>query len=197
MQPGREHLNHHEAARGRPLNPAEVGEMLGLVPAAASDAALITGGLPLICAEWTRGAGMRDFLRTALADPVSAIGSGERAPRVHTAVEGPPLPGCGPLPALLAEVPGSGDGGDRARPGSPDAAAHPRARTNDVEIDVVGADRAPVAEELLFVGSVKWLENSPFDRHNPAALHRHRAALIPTPVPVIAISRSGTARRTS
>ncbi len=65
-------------------------------------------------------------------------------------------------------------------------------RTNDVEIDVVGADRAPIAKELLFVGAVKWLENSPFDRHDLAALHRHRAALTPDPVPVIAVSRSGT-----
>jgi hypothetical protein len=44
----------------------------------------------------------------------------------------------------------------------------------------------------LFVGSVKWLENSPFDRYDLAALHRHRAALTPDPVPVIAVSRSGT-----
>lgn len=28
-------------------------------------------------------------------------------------------------------------------------------RTNDVEIDIVGADRAPIANELLFVGSIK------------------------------------------
>ncbi len=34
--------------------------------------------------------------------------------------------------------------------------------------------------------------HSPFDRHDLAALHRHRAALTPAPVPVIAISRSGT-----
>lgn len=33
-----------------PLNPAEVGRMLGLEPAEAFDAALVTGGLPLICA---------------------------------------------------------------------------------------------------------------------------------------------------
>nr|WP_282707168.1 DUF234 domain-containing protein [Nonomuraea coxensis] len=65
-------------------------------------------------------------------------------------------------------------------------------RTNDVEIDIVGADRGPIAKELLFVGSVKWLENSPFDRHDLAALHRHRAALTSDPVPVVAASRSGT-----
>lgn len=40
-----------------PLNPAEVGQMLGLDPAEAFDAALVTGGLPLICAEWPQGAG--------------------------------------------------------------------------------------------------------------------------------------------
>ena len=56
---------------------------------------------------------------------------------------------------------------------------------------IVGADRAPVAKELLFVGSVKWLERSPFDRHDLVALHRHRAALTDDPVPVVAVSRSG------
>lgn len=56
-----------------PLNPAEVGHMLGLEPAEAFDAALVTGGLPLICAEWPRGAGLWDFLGEALSDPVSAL----------------------------------------------------------------------------------------------------------------------------
>ena len=65
-------------------------------------------------------------------------------------------------------------------------------RTNDVEIDIVGADRGPIAKDLLFVGSVKWLENSPFDQHD-LALHRHRAALTSEPVCTVAVSRSGTA----
>lgn len=56
-----------------PLNPAEVGRMLGLEPADAFDAALVTGGLPLICAEWPQGAGLWDFLGEALSDPVSAL----------------------------------------------------------------------------------------------------------------------------
>jgi hypothetical protein len=56
-----------------PLNPAEVGQMLGLDPAEAFDAALVSGGLPLICAEWPRGAGLWDFLDDALSDPVSAL----------------------------------------------------------------------------------------------------------------------------
>ncbi|GAB7046375.1 DUF234 domain-containing protein [Catenuloplanes indicus] len=64
-------------------------------------------------------------------------------------------------------------------------------RSNSVEIDVVGADRGPVAEELLFLGSIKWLENCPFDAHDLAALQRHRAAITGDPVPLLAISRSG------
>ncbi len=33
------------------------------------------------------------------------------------------------------------------------------------EIDLVGADRAPVARQICFAGSIKWL-TSPFDRHD-------------------------------
>lgn len=64
-------------------------------------------------------------------------------------------------------------------------------RTNVVEIDIVGAARAPIAKELLFVGSTTWLERSPFDRHDLAALHRHRAALSDEPVSAVAVSRGG------
>lgn len=44
-------------------------------------------------------------------------------------------------------------------------------RQFDPEIDLVGADRAPVAQHLRFVGSIKWLE-SPFDEHDLAGLAR-------------------------
>lgn len=64
-------------------------------------------------------------------------------------------------------------------------------RSNDVEIDLVGADRQPVAKRLLFLGSIKWLETSPFDGHDLAALHRHRAAVTDAPVPLVAVSRCG------
>jgi hypothetical protein len=66
-------------------------------------------------------------------------------------------------------------------------------RTNDVEIDIVGADRQPIARELRFLGSIKWLENSPLDDHDRAALTRHRAALTDQLLPLIAVSRSGVA----
>jgi hypothetical protein len=64
-------------------------------------------------------------------------------------------------------------------------------RSNDIEIDLVGADRQPVAERLLFLGSIKWLETSPFDAHDLAALQRHRAAVTHAPVPLVAVSRCG------
>ncbi|MGH3311569.1 MAG: ATP-binding protein [Streptomyces sp.] len=271
----------------RPLNPAEVGGMLGLDAASAFDAALITGGLPLICAEWPHGAGVWDFLAAALSDPVSALlvsaerslaaefpqqlqarsvlsafGSGERTfsniARAAGGVAATPLQrALVPLTdkgMIAAELPlstrpskdrryrivdpylrfwlrfvgpameeierGRGDltlqrvrenwtswRGRAVEPLVREALARllpdsdlPAApaiggywtRTNDVEIDIVGADRAPIAKELLFVGSVKWLKNSPFDRHDLADLHRHRAALTPDPVPVVAVSRSGT-----
>ncbi|MFC8044381.1 ATP-binding protein [Nocardia sp. NPDC057353] len=268
-----------------PLDPAEVGEMLDLEPAAAFDAALITGGLPLVCAEWPRGAGMWEFLADALDDPVSAllvsaerslaaefpqqaqaravlsaIGSGERtfsniaraaggisaaslqrslavltdkrviaaelpvAPwpskdrryrvadpylRFWLKLLGPAMPeierGRGDLTLARIRENWTSWRGRAIEPLVREALARllpdanlPAApaiggywtRTNDVEIDIVGADRQPVAKELLFVGSVKWLENSPFDRHDLAALHRHRAALTAEPVPVLAVSRS-------
>ncbi|HET9894991.1 MAG TPA: hypothetical protein VFQ44_08645 [Streptosporangiaceae bacterium] len=65
-------------------------------------------------------------------------------------------------------------------------------RSNDVEIDIVGADRERVATRLLFLGSVKWLETGQFDGHDLAALQRHRDRVTSDPVPLIAVSRSGT-----
>ncbi|HEV3382701.1 MAG TPA: DUF234 domain-containing protein [Trebonia sp.] len=41
---------------------------------------LVTGGLPLICQEWRHGSSLREFLRSALGDPTSALlVSGERS----------------------------------------------------------------------------------------------------------------------
>ncbi|PWU43429.1 ATPase [Micromonospora globispora] len=68
-------------------------------------------------------------------------------------------------------------------------------RTNDPEIDLVGADRAPVARRITFVGSVKWLENSPFDAHDLSRLLLHRSRLpgADEKTELIAVSRSGRA----
>lgn len=66
-------------------------------------------------------------------------------------------------------------------------------RTNDVEVDLVGADRAP-ARHVLFVGSVKWRDKAPFTRTDLDALHAGRAH-VPgaASAKVIAVSRSGFA----
>ncbi|MHB1536625.1 MAG: DUF234 domain-containing protein, partial [Acidimicrobiales bacterium] len=66
-------------------------------------------------------------------------------------------------------------------------------RTNLPEVDLIGADRAPVANSVTFSGSIKWLENKPFDSADLAAL---AAATSHVPgaderTPLLAVSRSG------
>ena len=64
-------------------------------------------------------------------------------------------------------------------------------RTNDVEVDVVLADCAPVAKLILGVGSIKWRERAPFDMSDYAAL-AHQRSLLPgaaADTPLLAISR--------
>ncbi|WP_410873967.1 ATP-binding protein [Nocardia sp. A7] len=269
-----------------PLNPADVAAMTGSDAAAAFDATLITGGLPIICARWRAGEDVWEFLMRELADPVSplivsaqlslaaefpdqtlarqvlsAIGSGERTftniaraagglagtsltralnllvdkgivaaelpisltpskerryritdsyLRFWLAFLGPYLPELDRLRGDLtvdrirrgwtswrgrAVEPLIRDSLARLLPakGIPAVAALGGywTRTNDVEIDIVGADREPVAKELAFLGSIKWLENSPFDIHDLTALQNHRLRLTDGPVPLIAVSRSG------
>jgi hypothetical protein len=45
------------------------------------------------------------------------------------------------------------------------------------EVDLIGADRAPVAQRIYFAGSIKWL-NNPFDSHDLTAM-RHATAQVP------------------
>lgn len=57
-----------------PLSPPETAEIVRAPSeAAAFDAYLITGGLPLLCEEWPAGARMWEYLEGALADPTSAL----------------------------------------------------------------------------------------------------------------------------
>ncbi|WP_329123254.1 ATP-binding protein [Streptomyces sp. NBC_01465] len=269
-----------------PLTPADVAEMLDLDPATAFDAALLTGGLPLICAEWRKGADVWEFLDASLSNPISAllvsaerslaaefptqamarevlraIGSGERTfTNVARAAGGIAHTTLSRATDLLvdkrvvaAELPISTRPSKERRyriadpclrfwlaflephmpeiermrgdltlsrikqgwtswrgraveplireslarllpdgelPAAPAVGGY-WTRSNDVEIDIVGADREPVAKKLLFLGSVKWLENSSFDAHDLAALHKHRAAVTDDPVPLVAASRAG------
>ncbi|MEU5873336.1 DUF234 domain-containing protein [Glycomyces sp. NPDC047369] len=66
-------------------------------------------------------------------------------------------------------------------------------RSNNPEIDIVGADREPVAKRVTAVGSIKWLERKPFDQRDFAALIAHRAQLpgADEDTPMIAVARSG------
>jgi AAA+ ATPase superfamily predicted ATPase len=67
-------------------------------------------------------------------------------------------------------------------------------RTNDPEIDLVGADRAPIAKKVTMVGSIKWLEDKPFDGRDLARLIIHRSQLpgADDSTPLLAVSRTGT-----
>jgi AAA+ ATPase superfamily predicted ATPase len=66
-------------------------------------------------------------------------------------------------------------------------------RTNDPEIDLVGADRSTIAKKVTLVGSIKWLENKPFDNRDLARLITHRSQLPGTDdsTPLLAVARSG------
>lgn len=278
-----------------PLNPRDVADLLGLPPAEAIDATLVTGGLPLVCAEWPQGASLHDYLAQAVASPTSAllvsaeralaaefppelqarsvlatIGAGERtfstigraagglpqaslnrslqqlvAARVVAAdvplstkpsretryrvhdpylrfwltFLGPGLPEIerGRGDRVLARIEASWtswrgravepllrEAVDRLLPDLPLPGVTDDergtavvggwwTRTNNPEIDLVVADRAPVARRVLGVGSFKWLERAPFDESDLARLVVHRGQLpgAADDTPLIAVSRSG------
>ncbi|WP_250290465.1 ATP-binding protein [Frankia sp. CiP1_Cm_nod1] len=70
-------------------------------------------------------------------------------------------------------------------------------RRFDPEVDLVGADRSPVAKRIHFAGSIKWLA-SPFDDHDLAELTRSAAEIpgfTPGDTGLIIVSRSGTSPR--
>lgn len=70
-------------------------------------------------------------------------------------------------------------------------------RTNDPEIDLVGADREPVAKRITMVGSIKWHETRPFDSRDLSRLLVHRTQLpgADDTTSLLAVSRSGSAIR--
>jgi hypothetical protein len=67
-------------------------------------------------------------------------------------------------------------------------------RKNNPEIDIVCADRGDVAKRISAVGSIKWHESRPFDRHDHTALIRDAVAVrgMDERTEMIAVSRSGT-----
>jgi hypothetical protein len=67
-------------------------------------------------------------------------------------------------------------------------------RRNNPEVDLVGADRSPVARTVHFVGSIKWV-GRPFGRTEHDQLVRDRPAVPGTDetTPLVAVSRAGFA----
>ncbi|MFM8895324.1 MAG: DUF234 domain-containing protein, partial [Actinomycetales bacterium] len=68
-------------------------------------------------------------------------------------------------------------------------------RSNNPQIDLVFADRSPVASTVTGVGSIKWLEKAPFDEHDLARLIVHRSQLpgATADTELVAVARSGFA----
>ena len=66
-------------------------------------------------------------------------------------------------------------------------------RTNHPRVDLIGVDRAPVAQRIAFVGSVKWRDSQPFDERDLAELISHRSQVpgADDETPLLAVSRSG------
>lgn len=64
-------------------------------------------------------------------------------------------------------------------------------RSNDVEVDLVAGDRAPVANRIGFVGSIKWYESQAFSRRDGRQLAQ-MASRVPgasEDTPLVAVSR--------
>ncbi|UGY91494.1 ATP-binding protein [Streptomyces gobiensis] len=82
---------------------------------------------------------------------------------------------------------------DDQLPARTDAVGGYWTRSNDPEIDIVGADRAPIAKQVTLVGSIKWLESKPFDARDLAQLITHRSQLpgAEDSTPLLAVARSG------
>lgn len=66
-------------------------------------------------------------------------------------------------------------------------------RTNDPEIDIVCADREPIAKRITAVGSIKWLETRQFDGTDLSRLALHRSQLpgADEATALLAVSRAG------
>lgn len=80
-----------------------------------------------------------------------------------------------------------------ALPEGTDAIGSYWTRSSDPEIDLVGADRSPIASKITLAGSIKWHENKPFDSRDLAELIVHRSRLPGSDddTHLLAVSRNG------
>ena len=171
----------------------------------------MTGGLPLILDEWPAGATVDTYLAEELSDPTRYQITDPHL-RFWLSFVGPHVAeierGRGDLVASrirsswhawrgraiepviresLLRLPG-------VLPEQTNAVGGYWTRTNDPEIDIVGADREPVAKRITMVGSIKWLERRPFDARDLSRLIRHREQLpgADDSTALVAVSRAGT-----
>ncbi|MCL1801500.1 MAG: DUF234 domain-containing protein [Promicromonosporaceae bacterium] len=277
------HLRGTEMELG-PLSVSDVASFTGLGAADAIDAFAVTGGQPLILAQWESGMTLKDFIRESIADPLSAllvsgervltaefptdanangvlraIGAGEAtftsiansvgmsettlqrsldllADRRMIVVERPLATSASRntryriedpylrfwLAFLADQIPTIEAGRSnlvidaiktrwlawrgraiepiirdllwRSYGITPPAAAVGGwwNRSNSIEIDLIGADRAPVAHKISYVGSIKWRESHPFGSADLAALVTASEAVPGAAnAPYLAVSRTG------
>ena len=66
-------------------------------------------------------------------------------------------------------------------------------RTNVPEIDLIGADREPVARSITFAGSIKWLDTAPLSQadFDELVIDAQRIPGIDASTPLVAVSRTG------
>ena len=66
-------------------------------------------------------------------------------------------------------------------------------RTNVPEIDLIGADREPVARSITFAGSIKWLDTAPLSQadFDKLVIDAQRVPGIDASTPLVAVSRTG------
>jgi DNA-binding transcriptional ArsR family regulator len=78
-------------------------------------------------------------------------------------------------------------------PGEPRVIGGYWTRNNDPEIDLVGADREPVAKQISFVGSIKWRDNLPFGGKDLSELIVHRSKMpgADDSTPLVVVTRNG------
>jgi hypothetical protein len=65
-------------------------------------------------------------------------------------------------------------------------------RANNPQVDLVGTDRRPVAQSVLFLGSIKWRDDAPFDARDVHQLAK-AAGIVPgttANTPLVGVSRS-------
>ena len=67
-------------------------------------------------------------------------------------------------------------------------------RNNQLEVDLIAADRSPTAQKITFAGSVKWRETQPFDQNdlNELAAQARGVPGVDTATPLVVVGRCGS-----